>query len=132
MQDAHIQLEGFIEGKIDSLKELNKQRIENWKNSLIEYTNLKGAGVEGALSLLIIDAEINARAGIDNKISVIKPVIEQDIRNYGDRIVAERSGNLSTILTEVRNTIAAEIATEQATVTVTVTQKIAGKKKIIS
>ena len=51
MQDAERQLSFFIKSKIEQLKELNRQRLENWKSSLLEYTNLKGNGVKDVLSL---------------------------------------------------------------------------------
>ena len=58
----------------------------------------------------------------------MKPAIEQEIRNVGDRLVAEKSSKLNEIFEQVKTAVAPDIVTEKASTKVEVAAKLAGFK----
>ena len=91
-----------------------------WKNILdLSFLNRKKIIFANSKST-------KSEAATLGKVANVKPAIEQEIRNVGDRLVAEKSSKLNVIFEQVKTAVAPDIVTEKASTEVDVAAKLAG------
>merc|ERR1712142_868715 len=107
---AETELNSFIQSRLGELKLLNEQRIENWKQSLVDFSDLKGRNVQSVLGALLQETSKSSESSTLAKVANVKPSIEQEIRNTGDRLVGQKSSRMNGILDSVIANVAPDIA----------------------
>jgi len=100
-----IQQQSAIAGSV-------KDRLDQWKEDLVTYTNQQAAIVKLALDGIIADARISGIGIVTSQIDAEQPILEQQIRNIGDTCIQLSRSLVAAELTKPMFDITANLTEE--------------------